>query len=424
MAYDHLDPDGGKEAFGNQSDFWRVAISSIGDAVILADQRGVVTFMNPVAEQLCGWRNTEAVGKQLTDVFAIINESTRRPVENPVAKVIREGIVVGLANHTVLIRRDRLETPIDDSAAPIINERGEIAGAVLVFRDITEKRRNEELKARLAAIVESSDDIIVSKDLNGTITSWNKGDERILGYTAEEIVGQHISALMPEAQLEDTGKILDKVRRGEGVDHYETKRRTKDGRIIDVSLTVSPIRNAYGEIIGASKVGRDITERQRAHEVKERLAAIIESSDDLILSLDLEGIITSWNRAAERILGYTAEEAVGQHIALLMPQEQTEDYATVLARIRRDEVVTHYETRRRRKDGSVVDMSLTVSPIRDAKGQIIGASKIGRDITQQKLVEVERKEAERRKDEFLAMLAHELRNPLASIGLPLNFSTV
>ena len=400
----------------DRQDYWRVALASIGDAVILCDASGKVTYMNPTAESLCGWSHAEAVSRPLKDVFNIVNERTRLPVESPVDKAIREGAVVGLANHTVLIHRRKGEIPIDDSAAPIFDDQGHLVGVVLVFRDVTSSRERELLNERLAAIVDSSDDIIASKSLEGVITSWNKGAERILGYTADEVIGNHVSMLMPPELVEDVHKILDKVRRGEKVDHYETKRRRKDGRIVDVSLTVSPIRNAEGEIIGASKVGRDITDSRQAELLKERLAAIVDSSDDIIVSKTLDGIITSWNKGAERVLGYRADEIVGKHVAAIIPADLVEDVHKILGKIRRGEKVDHYETKRRAKNGKIVDVSLTVSPIRDGTGRIVGASKIGRDITQQKLIEAERLEADRRKDEFLAMLAHELRNPLASIS--------
>src|SRR5262249_53315625 len=142
-----------------------------------------------------------------------------------------------------------------------------------------------------------------------------------------------------------------------------------------------------------------------AAELRERLAAIVESSDDIIVSKTLDGIITSWNKAAQRTLGYSADEVIGKHVSMLMPPENLEDTERILGKIRRGERVDHYETRRRRKDGVVIDVSLTVSPIHDSSGRIIGASKIGRDISTQKLIEAERRESERRKDEFLAMLA-------------------
>lgn len=396
--------------------WFSTALRSIGDAVIATDGQGRILFLNPLAETLTGWNEKDVLGKVLTEIFQIVNEKTRKPVVNPVAKVLASGLIVGLANHTLLIGRDGTELPIDDSAAPIVDEQGNVTGVIMVFRDVTEKRKAEELNGRLAAIIESSDDIIVSKTLDGIITSWNRGAEVILGYTAAEIVGKHVSILMAPEAIDDTEKILGKVRLGERVNHYHSKRRRKDGTIIDVSLTVSPIRNEYGEIIGASKVGRDITHQQQLHDLNERLAAIVESSDDIIASKDLNGVITSWNSGAERVLGYTADEVVGKHVSIFMPGELVEDMPRILEKIRRGESVEHYHTKRRRKDGTIIDVSLTVSPIRDVTGKIIGASKIGRDITREKAIEAERLEAERRKDEFLAMLAHELRNPLSSIN--------
>ena len=150
-------------------------------------------------------------------------------------------------------------------------------------------------------------------------------------------------------------------------------------------------------------------------ETHSRLAALVESSDDAIVSKDLNGVITSWNAGAQRLFGYTAEEAVGQSVTLLIPPERYDEEPSVLARIRRGEKVDHYETVRRRKDGSLFDVSLTVSPIRNYKGEVVGASKIARDITESKRSAEMLRLANRRKDEFLAMLAHELRNPLAPI---------
>ncbi len=254
-----------------QKEWLGVTLRSIGDAVIATDTRGRVVFTNPAARSLIGWGEAEAAGRPLDEVFRIVNELTRGPVESPVKRVLATGHVVGLANHTVLITADAREIPIDDSAAPIITEGGQLVGVVLIFRDVTERRRAQELNQRLAAIVESSDDIIASKTLYGMITSWNKGAERILGYTAEEVIGRHVSMLMTAEVVEDVPRILEQIRRGENVDHYQTERKRKDGAIIDVSLTVSPIRDASGRIIGASKIGRDITAEKRAREEREEL---------------------------------------------------------------------------------------------------------------------------------------------------------
>ncbi len=287
----------------------------------------------------------------------------------------------------------------------------------------------EVSRARLAAIVSSSDDVIVSKTLEGIITSWNPAAERLFGWTSEEAVGRHITLIVPEDRWAEEEEVLARIRRGERVDHFETVRRTKDGRLRVMSITVSPIKDASGRIVGASKVARDVTERRLEEVAARRLAAVVESSDDIIVSKTLEGIITSWNPAAERILGWTAAEAIGHHITMIVPDDRLAEEEDVLARIRRGERVDHFETVRRTKDGRRIDVAITISPIRDASGQLLGASKVGRDITERRRLEDQRarllmheREARRQaealskaKDELLATVSHELRTPLNSI---------
>jgi PAS domain S-box-containing protein len=250
-----------------QTEWLRVTLAGIGDAVISTDAEGRVTFMNGVAEKLTGWTQADALGRLLPEVFHIINELTHEPVENPALRALHEGTIVGLANHTILIARDGTERPVDDSAAPIRDESGKSLGAVLVFRDVTERKRAEIVQAHLAALVESSQDAIVSKTLDGVIRSWNKGAEQIFGYSAEEAVGQPINLIIPPDRQDEEHEILARIARGKLVKHFETVRMTKQGRLVDISLTISPIRDALGRIIGASKVGRDISDRKQAEEM-------------------------------------------------------------------------------------------------------------------------------------------------------------
>ena len=560
-------------------------------------------------------------------------------------------------------------------AVPALSPDGTVREWVGMIADVSDRKRADEAQARLAAIVESSDNAIVSKDLNGIITTWNRGAERVFGYTAHEAVGQPVTLLIPPDRLHEETRIMERIRRGEMVDHSETIRRRKDGTLFHASVTVSPIRDSQGNVVGASKIALDITDRKRAeeklrdseqrftrfmqhlpglawikdaqgryvyandaaekafrtkrdalygktdHEVfppataalfaendrqalanesslqtiealehddgivhqsivskfsirgsdgeallvggvaiditelkqaeeelreseeryrtlfdlgpvavyscdragviqnfnrraaelwgrepavgdtderfcgsfklfrpdgsfmphercpmaevvagtiseardaeviierpdgsrvavivnvlplrnergevagaincfyditarkdaeegRARLSAIVESSDDAIISKDLNDIITSWNAGAERLFGYTAAEAVGQLLTLLIPPERVDEEPAMLARIRRGEVVEQDETVRRRKDDTMVDVSLKVSPILDRQKQVVGTSTIARDITERKKAAESLLKADRHKNEFLAMLAHELRNPLAPI---------
>jgi PAS domain S-box-containing protein len=259
-----------RERTDRQRESLRITLDSIGDAVITTDAEGRIVSLNPVAATLTGWTQAEAAGRPLDEVFRIFNEWSRQIVENPVEKVLSEGRIVGLANHTILIAKDGTERPIDDSAAPIRDEEGTIQGAVLIFRDMTERRRAERTRLQLAAIVESSDDAIIGKDLDGIIRSWNRGAERLYGYRAEEVIGKPISFLIPPDHPNELPAILERLKHGERIEHYETVRVCKDGRRLDVSLSISPIKDESGRIIGASKIARDITEhKQLYHQLQE-----------------------------------------------------------------------------------------------------------------------------------------------------------
>ena len=407
-----------------QREQYRVTLASIGDAVIATDAAGNITFMNPVAESLTGWTYHEASGKPLKQIFNVVNERTRNPVGNPALQALENNRVVGLANHSVLIAKDGTERAIDDSAAPIhTTERG-ITGAVLVFRDITERRAAQrqlmESRERLRITLESIGDAVVATDAEGRVSFVNPVAQKLLGYRADEIAGRplrEIFNIVDEFTRSPVENPVERVLRGGqavGLAKHTILLRP-DGMEIPIDDSAAPIEDARNGITGVVLVFRDVSEQWQAEKTHATLAAIVESSDDAIISKDLNGRIMTWNLGAERLFGYKEDESVGQSITMLIPPDRIDEETEILRRIRNGERLEHYETVRVRKDGSLVEISLTVSPVKSADGTIIGASKIARDITERRRMERQIREADRQKDNFIAILAHELRNPLSLI---------
>jgi PAS domain S-box-containing protein len=375
-------------------------------AVYTIDAEGRITFFNEAAADLWGCR--PELGKNEWCGSWRLYWPDGRPMrhdECPMAVALKEGRPIRGAE-AAAERPDGTRVPFLAYPTPLRDRSGALTGAVNTLIDISERKRTEEFEQQLAAIVESSDDSIVSQDLYGIIKSWNPGAERLFGYTAEEAIGKPITLLIPIDRHGEESDILSRIRRGECINHYETVRRRKDGSLVEVSLTVSPTKNAEGRVIGASKIARDVTERRRAGQLAQRLVSIVESSDDAIVSKDLDGIIKTWNAGAERLFGYTAEEVIGKPITLLIPMDRHGEESDILSRIRRGKCVDHYETVRQRKDGSLVEISVTVSPLRNAEGTIIGASKIARDIT-------ERRRAQEQQNLLVREMSHRVKNLFA-----------
>jgi PAS domain S-box-containing protein len=383
-------------------DLLSITLSSIGDGVIVTDEEGRVTSLNPVAERLTGWRSAEAAGRPLPSIFQIVNELTRQTAENPVDKVIATGTVVGLANHTLLISRDGTEIPIRDSAAPIRVDEGPMLGVVLVFRDATAERKAHQDRERLATIVESSEDAIISKSLEGKILTWNAAAQRLFGYSPEEIVGKPVTALIPPDLLQEELGILERVQRGEMVQRLETARVAKDGRRVSVSLRVSPIKDEEGRVIGASKILHDVTEIKAAREALARerkvLRTTLASIGDGVIVTDPQGRVSFLNVEAERLTGWKSAEAQGRELPLVFRIVNEESRRLVESPVQKVLASGHVvglanHTILIAKDGKETPIDDSAAPIQEPGGPLYGVVLVFRDFTTHKEAEAAAKES-------------------------------
>jgi PAS domain S-box-containing protein/diguanylate cyclase (GGDEF)-like protein len=287
----------------------------------------------------------------------------------------------------------------------------------------------------LSHLVEQSHDVILTKGLDGTIWSWNPAAEQLYGWTAAEILGRSVHVIVPPHRQDELDRILAAVARGERIERHDTERVTKDGRRVLVNLSLSPLRDAGGAVIGAAAIAHDVTgqrlaearledRRQDEHRQAQLLANLVRHSHDAILTKGIDGTVWSWNPAAERLYGWTAAEIVGRRVHLIAPPERHEEIDQILAALRAGETVERHDTERVTKDGRRVLVNLSVSPLRDAEGRVVGASAIAHDVTAERMAaaELEHRSAQeaasrhlRELGELAGTCAHDVSNSLGAI---------
>jgi hypothetical protein len=345
-------------------------LEAVPDALVGMDQKGVISFVNRQTESLFGYDRDQLIGLPVEtlvpeSLWQIYAQHKEDYFADP--RTRSSGLDVVLSGR----HQDGSEFPINVSLAHI--DTGDVLLVITAVGDVAKQQLAVKNAQLTAAIVQYSDDAIIGATLEGVITSWNPAAERMYGYSPMEMIGRYAGLLLPDDRAGEMQANLGAVRGGQAIQRLETLRIRKDGRKVPVSITVAPIRDEDGLVVGASAVHRDVTEQRRAFEASQHMSAIVEFSGEAIYGRTLDGIITSWNPAAERMYGYSSAEIVGKPIDLLIPEDRAGEIEAVLAKISAGRPVEHLETIRVRRDGTVFPVSLTVSPINGADGSY-GAS--------------------------------------------------
>ncbi len=393
------------------------------DAVIVLDHDGCITLINTQTEEMFGYSLEELMGEPIEILVPERFKKGHATVRSsylaaPTVRSMGDGLnIYGR-------RKDGSEFPVDISLAPV--ETDDISGVLSVIHDITARKQAEEISLRLSAIVESSDDAIIGVTLEGMIQSWNRGAERLYGYSAEEVLGQPLALLVPPNRLDEIREVLNKIRRGEATESLETVRRHKDGRDLHVSITVSALRDSTGQLIGASGIARDITERKQMAETlaaeKELLRVTLHSIGDGVITTDIEGKILAINKVAEEITGWPQAEAIGIplhevfHIINELTRERCRSPFDKIIKTGRIVGLANHTVLIAR-DGTEKILADSGAPIRDNSGRIIGVVLVFRDETQKRTMQVELLKASKLESigVIAGGIAHDFNNFLTGI---------
>ncbi|MGH3006600.1 MAG: PAS domain S-box protein [Gaiellaceae bacterium] len=419
-------------ALAESEEKFRTLVGNVPGAIFRAhhDDEWTMLYVSDAVEEISGYRADDLIENRGLSFASIVHPDDRAG-EEAIAEALAKGQPYSV-EYRILHA---------DGSPRWVLERGKAAGEAdgkaivegAIF-DITEQKRAEEQRRQLAAIVEHSDDAIMSGSTDGRLTSWNAGAEKMFGYTADEVLGRRAATLTPPDRKGEADERIREVIATGSVVHAETVRLRKDGSLIDVAYTYSPIRDASGKIVGISAIAQDIGARKQAQEAlavsEAKFRAFVETTEEWVWEADEHGVMLYSNPAGERILGYATDELVGRDsLELVHPEDRERIAAELPGLVARKEGWSGLVIRWQHKDGSHRHLESNATPILDAAGELRGWRGADRDVTERILAEAEREAARRElttqnerlreldklKDEFIALVSHELRTPLTSI---------
>ncbi|MEO8524670.1 MAG: PAS domain S-box protein [Caldimonas sp.] len=378
------------------------AITTQSSEVIFAkDRQGRYLLFNREGSRVFGREATDMLGRTVRDLLPAAEAEAVVAADEALmlsgqTSTVEEQVTTALGPRNFLV-----------SKGPLRDASGAVVGIFGMSRDVTEREQAGRARAQFAAIVESSSDAIFGQDLAGAITSWNRGAEKLTGYSAAEAIGRQAVEMFPGPELEG---VRERIAAGEQVAVDRTTRNRRDGHIVDLSITISPVLDANGRVVAVATIARDISERVAADRVRADLAAIVESSADAIIGQTPDGRITSWNPAAEKLSGYTAAQAIGQLSGELFPGPRIDRLGE---RVAAGEQIVLAQTTRRHRDGHDMELAMTLSPVRDATGRVVALATIARDVSEH--VKLERqlrgREAALQRAQLMARLGHVVVGP-------------